>query len=237
MAISTRREHKVIITGTGRAGTTFLVHLLTELGLDTGITPKNWRKKFYPNCNAGLEHNLLDPKTPYIVKNPALCETLPDAVASERFVFDHVYIPIRELDTAAASRVRIGGANGSVPGGLWGTSDPAHQRAVLAEHFHRLIHVLVTHEIPHTFILFPRLVADPAYSFDRLSFVLKGISRHDFDLAFNRIADRSLIHDFSSDAKVAAAEAPAEAPVEPPAPRGLSSIFGLLSGLRQKRPV
>ena len=29
-------EHKVIITGTGRVGTTFLVHLLTELGLDTG---------------------------------------------------------------------------------------------------------------------------------------------------------------------------------------------------------
>ena len=66
-------EHKVIITGTGRAGTTFLVRLLTELGLETGISRKNWHKKFYPACNAGLEHNLLDPETPYIVKNPALC--------------------------------------------------------------------------------------------------------------------------------------------------------------------
>lgn len=237
MAISTQREHKVIITGTGRAGTTFLVHLLTELGLETGITPKNWRKKFYPNCNAGLEHNLLDPKTPYIVKNPALCATLPEALATKRFVIDHVYIPIRELETAAASRVRIGGANGSVPGGLWGTSDPAHQRAVLAEYFHRLIHVLVSHDIPHTFIHFPRLVSDPAYLYDRLSFLLKRVSRRDFDLVFNRIADRSLIHDFSPEALAATPTAPVEAPAEVPSPRGLASVFGLISGLRQKRPV
>ena len=29
--------HKVIITGTGRAGTTFLMQLLTAIGLDTGF--------------------------------------------------------------------------------------------------------------------------------------------------------------------------------------------------------
>ena len=31
-------EPKVIITGTGRAGTTLLVQVLTDLGLDTGYT-------------------------------------------------------------------------------------------------------------------------------------------------------------------------------------------------------
>jgi hypothetical protein len=223
-----QREHKVIITGTGRAGTTFVVRLLTELGLETGITPKNWRKKFYPNCNAGLEHNLMDPETPYIVKNPALCETLPQALATGRFVIDHVYVPIRELDTAVASRVRNGGSYGSVPGGLWGTSDPARQRALLAEYFHKLVHVLVVHEIPHTFILFPRLVTDPAYAFERLSFVLRGVNRTDFDRAFNAIADRSLVHEFGPGAP---APAPAAA-AEPKAPRGvLSGLNDLLSPL------
>ena len=69
-------SHKVIITGTGRAGTTFLVRLLTELGLDTGYTRDNWQKDYFAHCNAGLEHELNDPKAPYIVKNPGLCETL-----------------------------------------------------------------------------------------------------------------------------------------------------------------
>jgi hypothetical protein len=216
-------EHKVIITGTGRAGTTFLVHLLTELGQDTGITAKTWRKKFYPGCQAGLEHNLLDPETPYIVKNPALCETLPAALATGRFAIDHVYIPIRELDDAAASRLRHGGENGSVPGGLWGTADPARQRAVLAEHFHRLVHVLVLHEIPHTFLHFPRLVADPGYTFQRLAFVLPGVPRADFDAAFGRIADPSLVHTFAAGAATVPPERPAE---PPPRRRGLAALLG-----------
>src|SRR5689334_21709608 len=35
-------EHKVIITGTGRAGTTFLVALLTELGVKTCYKKGDW---------------------------------------------------------------------------------------------------------------------------------------------------------------------------------------------------
>jgi hypothetical protein len=236
MSPPSTREHKVIITGTGRAGTTFLVRLMTELGLETGITRKNWHKKFYPDCNAGLEHNLLDPETPYIVKNPALCETLPQALATGRFVIDHVYIPIRELDTAAASRVRQGGTNGSVPGGLWGTSDPAEQRRVLAEYFHRLIHVLVVHEIPHTFILFPRLVTDPAYLYGRLSYVLKGISWEDFDAAFSRIADPSQIHEFTPTAEPA--EQKIAAPLPDAAAQGrFAGFFGIKKVFSQKKVV
>jgi hypothetical protein len=236
MPLPATREHKVIITGTGRAGTTFLVRLMTELGLETGITRKNWHRKFYPECNAGLEHNLLDPETPYIVKNPMLCETLPQVLATGRFVIDHVYVPIRELETAAASRVRHGGANGSVPGGLWGTSDPAEQRRVLAEYFHRLIHVLVVHEIPHTFILFPRLVADPAYLYGRLSYVLKGISREDFDAAFNRIADRSLVHEYTPGTEPL--ERKPSAPLADAAAQGrFAGFFGVKNAFRQKKAV
>jgi hypothetical protein len=231
MPPSTALEHKVIITGTGRAGTTFLVRLMTELGLETGISRRNWHKKYYPACNAGLEHNLLDPETPYIVKNPALCETLPAALATGRFVIDHVYIPIRELETAAASRVRHGGENGSVPGGLWGTSDPAHQRAVLAEYFHKLIHVLVVNEIPHTFILFPRLVTDPGYTYERLSYVLKGIARPDFDTVFNRIADRSLVSDFAQGSTPAMPVVP---PKDAAAQGRFSGLFGMMDSLRKK---
>ncbi|HTQ32174.1 MAG TPA: hypothetical protein VMI53_13265 [Opitutaceae bacterium] len=189
--------HKVVITGTGRAGTTFLVRLLTELGLDTGYTRRNWSRDYFAHCEAGLEHDLAKPGAPYIVKNPALCETLESILAEGRVVIDHAYIPIRELDAAAASRVRIGGANGNVPGGLLKTSDPSMQKAVLAEMFHRLVFTLVAHEIPHTFLLFPRFARNADYAYARLKFLLDGVSPETFRDAFARVADPGLIHDFS----------------------------------------
>ncbi|HZP61054.1 MAG TPA: hypothetical protein VFB27_12085 [Opitutaceae bacterium] len=188
---------KVVITGTGRAGTTFLVRLLTELGLDTGYTRRNWSRDYFPHCDAGLEHDLARPDTPYIVKNPALCTTLETFLAENRFAVDHVYIPIRELDAAAASRIRIGGTDGSVPGGLLKTSDPSGQKAVLAEMFHRLIFTLVAREIPHTFLLFPRFACDPDYAYAKLNFLLREIQPDDFRQAFARVAEPGLIHDFS----------------------------------------
>src|SRR3954468_2936704 len=117
-------SHKVIITGTGRAGTTFLVRLLTEIGLDTGYTRDNWQKDYFAHCNAGLEHELSDPGAPYIVKNPGLCETLERELVRRQVTIDLAIIPIRELEAAASSRIRVGGTNGAVPGGLMGTSDP-----------------------------------------------------------------------------------------------------------------
>jgi hypothetical protein len=200
MATGQERVHKVIISGTGRCGTTFLVQLMTELGLDTGITTRNRARKYYEHCNAGLEHDILDPSTPYLIKNPALCDTLAAALATGRFQIDHAYIPIRELGAAAASRADVGGADGAVAGGLWGTSEPAAQRAVLAEMFHGLMHTLAENDIPHTLILFPRMVADPDYTFGKLSYLLKGIARDRFLEAFARTSRPDLVHSFGAGA-------------------------------------
>jgi hypothetical protein len=216
MATRPQFEHKVIITGTGRAGTTFLVRLLSAMGLDTGISDRNWDRKYFEHCNAGLEHEILDPKTPYIVKNPALCQSLAGALATGRFVIDHAYIPIRELAAVAASRAAVGGAYGSRPGGLWGTSDPGMQGAVMGEHFHGLIHTLVAHEIPHTFILFPKMVTDPTYTYRKLEFLMKGISLDVFSGAFRRTAEPKLVHTY-------------EPPVEQPEPQVIAPP--------RKRPV
>ena len=217
------REHKVIITGTGRAGTTFLVRLLTELGLDTGFTPAEARAGVDARSHAGLEHQLAQepsvprvrdwlcrPKramrtfwrsaerTPYIIKNPALCDHLAEVIASGRVVIDHVYIPLRDLDEAALSRVRVGGADGSQPGGLWKTDDADRQKAVLAEMFFRLIHTLARHDIPHTFLLFPRLVDDWAYTHHKLWFLVKDLDAEKFRTTFAYVADRRLIHEFAA---------------------------------------
>jgi hypothetical protein len=221
MSKAPQPEHKVIISGTGRSGTTFLVRLLGELGLDTGISRRNWDRKYFDHCNAGLEHDILDARTPYIIKNPALCETLGPALATGRFVIDHAYVPVRELAAVAASRADVGGADGSRPGGLWGTSDPARQGAIMAELFHRFVHTLVENEIPHTFILFPRMVVDSEYTYRQLGFLVSGIGPAAFREAFVRVADPSLVHTFGAGSpKIERAPLPAGRP------RGLRRLLG-----------
>jgi hypothetical protein len=197
MTLTKKPYRKVIITGTGRAGTTFLVRLLTELGLDTGFTRDTWRTDYHEHSSSGLELRMADPKAPYIVKNPALCTELEPLLATGLFHIDHAFVPMRQLNDAACSRARIGGAGGNVPGGLWQTEDPNRQKGDLAEMFHDLVYTLVVHEIPHTFLHFPRFARDPYYTYRKLAPVLQDIEWPLFKAAFNRIADPTLIHDFS----------------------------------------
>jgi hypothetical protein len=221
-AFAMESSHKVIISGTGRAGTTFLVQLLTELKLDTGYAPGLFGRHIDEKSHGGLEHNLpgrpgqttlrrfwrqpkhtlrdmfMDPKpTPYIVKNPEFCDTLAPVLAEGHLTIDHAFIPIRDLDAAALSRMRVGGTSGSVSGGLWKTEVPEQQKAILAEMFFNLIHTLTVFDVPHTFLLFPRLVQDWEYTYRKLWFLTNDISATVFQEAFERSANPELVHDFS----------------------------------------
>lgn len=191
-------SHKIIITGTGRTGTTFLMQLLTELGLDTGYTRETWSRDYFEHCAAGLERDIMAENAPYIVKNPNFCETLPAFLATGRFVIDHVLVPVRDLDDAARSRIRIGGGDGVVPGGLLGTSDPAAQKGVLAEGFHRLMHTLAANDIPHTLLHFPRLALDGEYAWAKLRFLAPTMDHDGFQETFRRISRPDLIHTFEA---------------------------------------
>jgi len=132
------------------------------------------------------------------VKSPSLCGTLGDVLASGNIVIDHALIPVRDLNAATASRIRVGGTNGSVPGGILNTSNPAHQKAVLAEMFHQLALTLATHQIPHTFLVFPRFVQDAKYAFEALHSVLGNINQTKFVEAFLRVAEPALVHTFDA---------------------------------------
>ncbi len=95
------RRH-VVITGTGRAGTTFLVQLLTNLGLETGYTPDNMLLDEF--SRAGLEHDIRREDAPYIVKSPRFCDYAEEVLSRDDILIDHVFIPVRELQAAAESR-------------------------------------------------------------------------------------------------------------------------------------
>jgi hypothetical protein len=195
----------VIISGTGRAGTTFLVQLLTELGLDTGFSDPYVR--FREDRNAGMEWNRQNiASAPYILKSPALCDELGPLLKKEKdFVIDHAIIPIRDLYSAAESRRFVQGKGVShflmsrpfLGVKKWGIRRPKEQESVLAQYFYQLLYTLAEHNIPTTLLYFPRLAKDPEYLFEKLNFLLKNIPYEKFVQAFQKISRPDLIHNFT----------------------------------------
>ena len=94
---------RIYISGTGRAGTTFLVQLLSHLGLDTGLRSEDQSRRYSPIARAGLEVDIFDPAGPTIVESPFLCDQVDEVVASGIRIA-HVVIPVRDFSAAAASR-------------------------------------------------------------------------------------------------------------------------------------
>ena len=183
----------IIITGTGRAGTTFLVQLYTLLGFDTGF--KNIKDGVHNNCNAGMEINpFRTSNMPYIIKNPVLCDRLDEFIEKGNKV-DKVIIPIRDIDSATMSRIKVQGkSEEGVKGGLWCTNNADEQKTILLEKFYKLMFSISKHNLPHIFILFPKMINDPKYLYKKL---FNGIIRIDtFKKNFYKIADPKLVSRF-----------------------------------------
>lgn len=185
---------KVVIAGTGRAGTTLLVQVLSDLGLDTGFDPL---APIDPRVNAGLERSLVGPDVPRIVKSPHLSRTLGALLDEGEVRVDHVIIPMRALDVAAASRVRNTkyGSDLHTWGGLLGTNRATRQPDALALMLADLLFTIARHDLDHTLLLFPRFVTDSAYLHEKLSFLAPEISADRWQAALSGRAKPELIHE------------------------------------------
>ncbi|HEY2784441.1 MAG TPA: hypothetical protein VGJ05_05645 [Fimbriiglobus sp.] len=195
------RNH-VIISGTGRAGTTFLVQLLTALGQSTGYKDFS---AVAPNCDGGMESDLRKPDAPYFVKDPWLCDSLGDILKNGDVVIDHALVPVRDLYSAAESRRDVSRRTGPdvyaafgpvVPGGCWPTDRQEEQESVLARKFYALLEALAAHDIPLTLLQFPRLAVDSDYLFRKLSFCLPKVGYDAFVRAFRTTSRPDKIHSF-----------------------------------------
>lgn len=161
---------RILITGTGRAGTTLLLQLLGDLGLDTGFAPD---APVDERVHAGLEAPLDDPEGPRVVKSPTVVRRLDDLLTRGVVQLEHVIVPMRAITVAAASRVRNTryGADLSSPGGLLGTRYATRQQEALALLQYELMWTLTRHEIPFTTLEFPRFAADADYLHRLLGFL------------------------------------------------------------------
>ncbi|WP_439501963.1 hypothetical protein [Aminobacter ciceronei] len=200
---------RIVITGTGRAGTTLLVQLLTHLGEDTGFTP-DLSRGYFEKARAGLEWHISDhPNLPRVIKGPHFCDQI-DEILSLGITIEHVIIPVRNFADAAASRRHvqhetIGSVNGwSTPGGLWGTDRGADQEAVIRQKFTTLMESLVRNDIPATFIAFPRLTEEPDYLFGKLLYAFPHLNRDAFHKAFKAVVRPEIVHQKFAEPKPAA---------------------------------
>ena len=178
----------MLIAGTGRAGTSFLVRYLSALGLETEIE-RSGQSRWDETANAGLETvPLLAPGAdlPYVIKTPWIAEFADHILKQDSVAIDALIIPVRDLTEAAASRIILERRAihesapwmaeldsthetwGSTPGGLVFSLNPLDQARILAIDFHRLIQRFVDADIPIVFLAFPRLIYDGDYLFSRL---------------------------------------------------------------------
>ena len=197
-------KHHVLISGTGRSGTTFLVQLFTALGFDTGFDLN--KDKPCPNCNAGLEWDIRDLNAPFIVKSPWMCEYLDTVLSKGDIHVEHLIVPVRDLFSSAESRRDVMrraeieglGAGPNLPGGLWGTTEPEMQEHALMERFYKLLWTAARYDVPLTLLDFPRIVHEPEYLRQKLIpvFGRLHLRKKKFNMAFSMISKPELVHDF-----------------------------------------
>ena len=209
------RERHLFIAGTGRAGTSFLVRFLTEIGLDTSLSRLGDKALWDEQANAGLEEALTSAAPgvlPYVIKSPWLYRDVDTLLADHSVAIDAVIIPVRDLAEAASSRVvlerrAIHETNpwtadlrstveewGCVAGGVVYSLNPIDQGRLLAVGFHHLLQRLVAADVPVILLAFPRLVSDPDYLLDRLRPVLPpDIDQAEAIAAHRRVADASKV--------------------------------------------
>jgi len=193
----------VIISGTGRTGTSFLVNLLTRLGLDTGFNNVNG---YHINCRAGFEKEFKEKNLPYIIKNPYFCDYAEDIIRDKSMIIDHVYIPMRDIDAAVASRQFVVDSSqdthghlppSKIPGGLWGTDKKNEQKNILLNHFYKLLLALSKESIPVTILNYPKLVKDVKYLYSKLQFLVKEIEYRKFKTVFEETVNPNWVHSFN----------------------------------------
>jgi hypothetical protein len=209
------RKH-VVITGTGRAGTTFLVKLLTDLGLETGFSVDNMESVMSQIARAGLEYDLRQENSPFIIKDPSFCDYAAEVMRRDDIIIEHVVIPIRDLREAAESRRYVEKLRVSrwsfikrlkhkfsprvIAGGLWHTHSqkPGKQEEALLGKIYQLLLAIAEKNVPVTFMLFPKIVLDCPYLFDKLQPILQGITYESFSAVFDRQVHPELVHYFNN---------------------------------------
>ncbi len=176
---------KILITGTGRCGTTFIIKLFTFMGFDTGFDKKNYSNYIFKNCNSGMEKDIS--VNHHIIKSPFFFRDI-DKIYNEHDI-EYVIVPIRNYEESAKSRAR----HQKREGGLWNAKNEEEQ----VQYFYKLtsnyLYQMTKYNIPTIFIHFEKMIIDKQYLFDTLQPILSSrhISFEDFSDSYDEASSSS----------------------------------------------
>ncbi|GAI04463.1 unnamed protein product [marine sediment metagenome] len=183
-------KNKILITGTGRNGTSILMQLFTHLGMDTGFTPEEADRRLQNRANAGLEITDLTQDI-RIHKAPHFALTIEEDITNH--IVDHVIIPIRKLEHSAKSRAR----RGRKLGGMIGGSRTYEQQEIFnAKILYNLIEILEKNGIHYTIIHFPTFIYDIELLYEKLRWLFEeyDITKSTYIEKMNNIVDTNKLH-------------------------------------------
>ncbi len=193
--------NKIIVTGSGKCGTSYFMKLLSELGFDTGFDPTD------PSTSHGYtgdkpykgfewtirgKHACRKEGQPRIIKDPYLCLDLMERAEKWDWDIEHVYILLRDYKDVANHQwhFRRDKSTSATEEDCKGDYE-----LKAAKFVGNIVSTVITESIPYTFLMFPRIVTDPQYLYDNLKHTLPDVGPYDrFLQAFNKIADIKQIH-------------------------------------------
>ena len=191
---------KIIITGSGRAGTTFLMMLFTRLGLDTGYEP--FKEPYDETIRAGCEYSsVVTPEDdleaiydkvnsgPRIMKSPDWSKGLKFLVQAKLIDLEHVFLPIRDIHEAAKSRLDAG-LDWQIDKSSSYDERLQQQIIMNAYAIGRTVEVCFLYEIPCTLMKFPLLVEDEEYCYQKITRCFSGIDREEFSKIYRYLVFR-----------------------------------------------
>lgn len=186
-----KRNH-ILITGTGRAGTTFLVHLLTKIGIDTGFDLDTIDTFIDQSSFGGLESDIRNNDAPYVVKSPLLSFSLDEIFQNEDITIDAVIVPFRPIKEATASRLAVQDKTGhflpnSTAGGITTGAGGLDQEDELRLRIERMLYSIAHTHVPVVFIAYPFLMNNKEYLYQKLTQVFTEIQFEKFSDAFDSI--------------------------------------------------
>jgi len=175
---------KILITGTGRCGTTFLIKLFSFLDFNTGYDRNNYNLSIYSNCNSGMERDYKDNYN--ILKSPGFMKDIENIANDTSIIIKNVIIPIRDLKISAKSRVN----HGKEAGGLWNAKDELSQIDFYKNILTNYIVISTKYDINTIFIDFDKMINDKIYLFNKLKFILdeKNIDLETFSRVYNEVS-------------------------------------------------
>ena len=190
---------KIIITGTGRAGTSLLIQLFTHLGMKTGFDPKTCDSVINNRLgHAGLERSPRDlaKDNLHILKQPYFCGSI--IPYSKKYNIGHIILPIRQLKASAKSRERVY-KTGSGAGSFWNAKSYDEQVVHNAKLIYRFIYNMSQIDIPYTLLPFPQFAKDYNILYKKLRWLFDdyNISEQTYRETMDKVVDLKKIHKFN----------------------------------------